>query len=98
MFAGTLAGAALGATVGLVIGVVVFRPGSLGMWLVLLAAMVGTTMVGWFLGGIGSLRTPRPGEEPQGSETRAAGSEPDEPIQVNVRARGRDRAVGPGRE
>ncbi|HEX6231423.1 MAG TPA: hypothetical protein VF029_06890 [Actinomycetota bacterium] len=87
MGAGLVSGALAGATAGLLIGIVAFGVGTIGMWLALLAAVVGGSWTGWFLGGIATLEAPLPGEEPGGS----AGSDPDGDEEPAIRVRVRPR-------
>ena len=62
--AGLLFGSLVGATVGLVIGLIAFRPGSAGMWMSVVAALVFGAGVGWFAGAMATLEEPDPGAEP----------------------------------
>lgn len=80
------------------IGIAAFGLGTMGMWLALLAAVVGGSWVGWFLGGIVSLQTPRPGEEPFGSAPGDDGQVTSEAIRVRPRRRSGAATIAAGRQ
>ncbi len=57
-------GAILGAMMGTTWGLMVYRPGSLAMWGVLLASTMFLSGVGALAGGMSGLESPDPGKEP----------------------------------
>ena len=61
---GALVGAGVGAVGGAVWGAIVFRPGSMAMWSVIIASAIFLSLIGALVGGMSGLESPDPRMEP----------------------------------
>jgi hypothetical protein len=73
---GAAIGAGVGLIAGLIWGAIVYRAGSLGMWLVVLGCVLFLGILGGFVGGLSGLESTDPGREPSQREEPLA--DPDE--------------------